>query len=53
VVRFLTWNKYKVRTKESSREWRRGERKKNSPSNGQFLSSTLKNGLTAEHISVC
>jgi hypothetical protein len=23
VVRFLTWNKYKVRTKESTREWRR------------------------------
>jgi hypothetical protein len=27
--------------------------KKNTPSNGQFLSSTLKNGLIAEHFSVC
>jgi hypothetical protein len=52
VVRLLIWDKYKVRTKESTREWRRGP-KENTPSSRQFLSSTLKNGLTAEHFSVC
>ncbi len=46
MVWFLTSNKYKVPTKKFSPEWPR-EGGKNTPSNEQFHSSTLKNGFTA------
>jgi hypothetical protein len=54
LVRFLTWNKYKVREKSIPHESDEGGKKRKKTHRAVDLSfRPIKNGLTAEHFSVC